>query len=84
MRLLDCLPWVWLTLIAIWLAIAPIFPEPHLVEKLRLLVNGELTKALDIFDFLFHAVPLLLLAAMSFRGLALRKQPVGLTRTGTG
>jgi hypothetical protein len=34
---LDRLPWIWLLPVAAWLAVAPITPEPHLVEKLRLL-----------------------------------------------
>ena len=73
MSLLDRIPWIWLTLIAAWLAVAPIFPEPHLIEKLRMLAQGHLTKAIDIFDLLFHAVPLLLLLAKAVRWLALRK-----------
>lgn len=67
MKLLDKLPWPWMVVIAAWLAVAPVFPEPHLLEKLRLLVNGELSKALDIFDLAFHAAPLVLLAAKSIR-----------------
>lgn len=72
MSLLDRLPWLWLTLIAGWLAVAPLIPEPHLVEKLRMLAHGELHKAIDIFDLFFHTIPLLLLAAKSLRWLALK------------
>jgi hypothetical protein len=28
---------------------------PHLFTKLSMLVNGELSKPIDIFDLLFHA-----------------------------
>jgi hypothetical protein len=59
---LDRLPWVWLLLLTAWLAVAPITPEPHLVEKLRLLVRAELVRPIDIFDLAFHATPLLLVA----------------------
>jgi hypothetical protein len=59
---LDRLPWIWLLLLAVWMAIAPITPEPHLVEKLRLLVHGALGRPLDIFDLVMHAAPLLLVA----------------------
>jgi hypothetical protein len=44
------------------MAIAPITPEPHLIEKLRLLVQGALQRPLDIFDLAMHATPLLLVA----------------------
>jgi hypothetical protein len=42
--------------------VAPVLPEPHLIEKLRLLKLGQLTRPLDIFDLLLHGVPALLLA----------------------
>jgi hypothetical protein len=42
MRWLDQFPLLWLTLIALWLAVAPVVPEPHLVEKLRMLFQGTL------------------------------------------
>ena len=47
---LDRFPLVWLVAVAGWQAIAPIVPEPHLIEKLRMLSQGALTQALDIFD----------------------------------
>ncbi len=50
-----------LLLAAILLGLAPFHPEPHLVEKLRMLSNGTLTRPLDIFDLLLHAAPSLLL-----------------------
>ena len=64
---LDRLPWLWTLLIAGWLAIAPIKPEPHLVEKLRLLVEGALVRPLDIFDLAVHAMPLLLVVIKLWR-----------------
>ena len=67
LKLLDRLPWIWLLLIAGWLAIAPITPEPHLVEKLRMLVQGTLVRPLDIFDLLLHAAPLVLVALKLWR-----------------
>jgi hypothetical protein len=73
MKLLDRLPWIWLMLIAAWMAVAPGFPEPHLVEKVRMLTSGTLTKALDIFDLIFHVAPLLVLLATTLRWAALRR-----------
>jgi hypothetical protein len=57
--------WGWLILIAILAGIAPwpVGPEPHLVEKLRWLAAGSLSRLIDIFDLLFHASPLILLCA---------------------
>jgi hypothetical protein len=66
---LDRLPWIWLLLLAVWMAIAPITPEPHLVEKLRLLVQGALVRPVDLFDFVMHATPLLLVALKLWRQL---------------
>lgn len=64
---LDRLPWIWLLLLGGWLAIAPITPEPHLIEKLRLLMQGALVRPLDIFDLVLHAAPLLLVALKLWR-----------------
>jgi hypothetical protein len=53
---------LWLAVVAGWLAIAPLVPEPHLVEKTRMLLSGTLVRPIDIFDLLLHSVPLMLLA----------------------
>jgi hypothetical protein len=67
MRWLDRIPLLWLSLIAAWLLVAPVFPEPHLIEKLRWLVRGELIRPLDMFDLLLHSVPAGLLALRLWR-----------------
>lgn len=64
---LDRFPLLWLVVLALYLAVAPIVPEPHLVEKLRMLSQGTLVKPLDIFDLLLHSAPLLLLALRLWR-----------------
>lgn len=71
---LDKLPITWLALIAGWLAVAPLFPEPHLVEKIRMLVQGSLVRAVDVFDLLMHSMPLLLLILRLWRK-AMQKYP---------
>lgn len=63
MHLLDQVPLWAAVLLALTLGLAPFVPEPHLVEKLRMLVAGHLIKPLDIFDLLYHAAPWLLLVA---------------------
>jgi hypothetical protein len=44
------------------LGLAPFMPEPHVWEKLKMLVAGDLVRPIDIFDLLMHAAPWLLLA----------------------
>jgi hypothetical protein len=57
MRLLDELP-LWIAVfLALTLGLSPFLPEPHLVEKLRMLRAGELRAPLDIFDLLLHGLP---------------------------
>ena len=55
MKWLDEIPWLVLLLLAVALGLAPFQPEPHLWEKLKMLGNGELHRAIDIFDLFFHA-----------------------------
>lgn len=59
---LDRIPLGLLIALAVWLAVAPIVPEPHLIEKLRMLWQGELSRPMDIFDLLFHLSPIVVLA----------------------
>ena len=63
LTLLREIPYAVLIPAAILLALAPFVPEPHLVEKLRMLAHGQLRRPLDIFDLLMHATPTLLLIA---------------------
>jgi hypothetical protein len=62
-KILDLLPYSLLIPLAVAMAVAPISPMPHLIEKLILLKEGTLNKPIDIFDLVMHATPLLLLAA---------------------
>lgn len=63
MRFLDQIPLAPLAFAALALGLAPFYPEPHLVEKLRMLAAGALVKPIDIFDLAMHGVPALLLLA---------------------
>ncbi|WP_321449434.1 hypothetical protein [uncultured Cohaesibacter sp.] len=63
MKTLDRLPVGTLVMIALTLGLAPFVPEPHVWQKLKMLVAGTLTRPVDIFDLLFHGVPWLLLLA---------------------
>jgi len=70
MQWLDRFPLLWLVVLAVWMAVAPITPEPHLIEKLRMLGNGTLSRPIDIFDLCLHAAPLLLLVLRLWRRLS--------------
>jgi len=52
--------------------LAPFLPEPHVVEKIRLLASGELTRPIDVFDLLMHGIPWLLLGIKLLRMAARR------------
>jgi len=61
MQWLDKIPLTALIIAALALGLAPLVPEPHLWEKLKMLVDGTLTQPIDIFDLVMHAsLPLLL------------------------
>lgn len=61
MNWLIRVPLIPLTVVAIVLALAPFTPEPHLWQKLKMLLAGELVKPIDIFDLLMHGTPIGLL-----------------------
>lgn len=61
LRLIDKIPMNLLVVVAILLAIAPIHPQPHLLEKLGMLFSGTLSRPIDIFDLFMHATPLVIL-----------------------
>jgi hypothetical protein len=75
MRWLDRFPLPLLVVVAAWLAVAPVVPEPHLIEKWRMLMQGTLTQPIDIFDLLLHTVPLLLLGVRLWREVQRRRPP---------
>ncbi len=60
-RLERALPYRYLIPLALLLGLAPFRPEPHLIEKLGMLVHGTLSRPIDIFDLVMHGAPLVLL-----------------------
>lgn len=72
MNWLDNLDWMILIIIALMLGLAPFQPEPHLVEKLRMLMHGTLTKPLDIFDLFMHSAPIILVIIKAVRQFVLK------------
>lgn len=67
MELLDRIPLGLAVVAALTLGLAPFLPEPHIWEKLKMLVAGTLVRPIDIFDLLLHAAPWALLAAKLIR-----------------
>ncbi len=67
MTWLDHLSWPMLLILAVFLALAPFHPEPHLVEKFRMLREGTLKRPLDIFDLCYHLAPIVLIALKAWR-----------------
>ena len=75
MEFLDQISWPIVVLACATLGLAPFVPEPHIWEKLKMLFAGTLVKPTDIFDFLMHGAPFVLLRAKLLRDL---------TKAGTG
>lgn len=66
MQWIDRIPLNMLVVGALLLGAAPFLPEPHLVEKLRMLAAGELSRPIDIFDLVMHgALPVLLVIRLA-------------------
>lgn len=67
MTYIDRIPLIPLAVVAVFLALAPFQPEPHLWEKLKMLAAGTLVRPIDIFDLLMHATPAALLVIRAYR-----------------
>lgn len=67
MKLLDKIPFRTAIIMSIFLGLAPFVPEPHIWQKLKMLVAGDLVKPLDIFDMFFHLAPSMILVAKIIR-----------------
>ncbi len=61
MAWLDEVPLVLIIAACLLLGLAPFTPEPHVWEKLKLLMEGSLVRPLDIFDLLMHGAPFVVL-----------------------
>ncbi len=65
---LDRIPVGYIALPALLLGLAPFVPEPHLFEKLEMLLAGTLSRPIDIFDLCMHGTPAVLLLIKLVRG----------------
>jgi hypothetical protein len=69
-KFLDTMSYPILTLVAVFMLLAPFRPMPHVIEKLIMLKNGALTRPIDIFDLFFHLIPAVLLVIKLYRDYA--------------
>jgi hypothetical protein len=54
--------WKLIILLCLTLGLAPFFPEPHILGKIRWLAGGAAgMSAMDYFDVLLHGFPFILL-----------------------
>ena len=67
LKFLDKIPYSALIIFSVMLLVAPMTPMPHVIEKIFMLINGTLTRPVDIFDLLFHLFPSILLALKFFK-----------------
>jgi len=57
----NLLEYKFLIPLVLLLGLAPFYPQPHIVEKIRMLIDGTLKRPIDIFDLFWHAWPFALL-----------------------
>ena len=69
MKWLDQLGWPTVILLALLLGLAPFRPEPHIMEKLRMLFDGTLHRPIDIFDLFLHGAPWVVLVIKGVRAM---------------
>lgn len=73
LKWIDKIPLSVLVVLALALGLAPFKPEPHLWEKLNMLLDGTLHQPVDIFDLFLHGTPVLLLCLKLYRNAAIKK-----------
>lgn len=69
MSALDRISWPVVAILCLTVGLAPYVPEPHIWEKLRMLLAGDLRRGIDIFDLAMHGAPWVLALFKAVRGL---------------
>ena len=64
---LDDIPYHIFVLFVLFALLAPFRPMPHVVEKLLMFKNGTLTRPIDIFDLIYHLLPLVILVLKIYK-----------------
>jgi hypothetical protein len=62
-EMLEQLPLSYAVIAAATLGLAPFVPEPHIWEKIKMIKAGTLKRPIDVFDFILHAAPFVVLVA---------------------
>ncbi len=75
MKWLDNFSFTVLIILMVFLGTAPLGGQPHLLEKINMLMAGNLVKPIDIFDLLMHSAPIILLALKTIRYFKLKQSP---------
>ena len=65
--LLEKIPYSVVIPLAVVLFLAPFRPMPHALEKINMLIAGNLIRPIDIFDLFFHLFPTLMLLLKLYR-----------------
>jgi len=73
MKWLDKLPWLIVVVSVLTIGLAPYAPEPHVLEKLKMLEAGNLTRPIDMFDLVMHSAPWVLLVLKAVRQFSAKK-----------
>jgi hypothetical protein len=60
LSVVDQLNWGMVIVLCATLGLAP-FSPPHIVEKISMLIRGNLIKPIDWFDLFFHGIPWIIL-----------------------
>ncbi len=59
--MLKSIPLPILLVLCLTLGLAPFVPEPHVWEKIKMLLAGTLTNSVDVLDLAMHGLPFVLL-----------------------
>lgn len=75
-RLIERIPLWPLVFVAVIMGLAPLMPQPHVVQKLMMLFDGRLNNAVDIFDLFVHGtLPCLLVVKLAVTASVSRGKP---------
>ncbi len=66
-KFLDKIPYTLLIIFTVFMLLVPFRPMPHVAEKLMMLKDGTLSRPIDIFDLLYHLLPLIILLTKLYR-----------------
>lgn len=80
-RWLSALPWAVVLIACASLGLAPFAPAPHVIEKLSMLLRGQLVQPIDWFDLVMHGAPWTLLVGKAIVAVG-RRDPNGGDSTG--